>query len=83
MIIKDILILEEGPIQRLDDITLTVEEKYNIHFTQPGIVLSLHYNLSNSFLFANTTKVNQFKEKNSETNAYAMRWSNVSKRFYN
>ena len=38
MIIKDILILEEGPIQRLDDITLTVEEKYNIHFTQPGIV---------------------------------------------
>ena len=60
---KDILILGEGPVQRLDDTTLTVEAKCTIYFTQPGIALSLHYNLSNSFLFANTTKVYQFKEK--------------------
>ena len=60
---KDILILGEGPIQRLDDTSLIVEAKYTIYFTQPEILLSLHYNLSNSFLFANATKVYQFKEK--------------------
>ena len=69
---KDILILGEGPIQRLDDTSLIVEAKYTIYFTQPEILLSLHYNLSNSFLFANATKVYQFKEKNSEIKDYAM-----------
>ena len=80
---KDILILGEGPIQRLDDTSLIVEAKYTIYFTQPEILLSLHYNLSNSFLFANATKVYQFKEKNSEIKDYAMCWGNVLKRFYN
>ena len=32
---RDILILGEGPIQGLDDITLTGEAKYPINFTQP------------------------------------------------
>ena len=32
---KNILILGEGPIQRLDDTTLTAEGKYPINFTQP------------------------------------------------
>ena len=42
---KDILILVEGLIQRLDDATLTAEAKYPINFTQSGkrYVLSLHY----------------------------------------
>ena len=31
---KDILILGEGPTQRLDDTTLTAEAKYPINFTQ-------------------------------------------------
>ena len=32
---KDMLIIEEGPIQGLDDITLTEEVKYPINFTKP------------------------------------------------
>ena len=56
---KDILIVGNGPTQGLDDTTITAEIKYHISFTQSGIkfVLSLHYNGSNSFLFANATKV--------------------------
>ena len=56
---KDILILVEGPTQRLDDIILTAKAKYPINFTQSGkgFVLSLHYNGSNSFLFVNVTKI--------------------------
>ena len=47
---KDILILGEGPTQRLDDTAITAEAKYPINFTQSGkrFVLSLHYNESNS-----------------------------------
>ena len=56
---KDILIIGKGPTQGLDDTTLTVEAKYPISFKQSGkrFVLSLHYNRSNGFLFANATKV--------------------------
>ena len=56
---KDILTLCEGPIQRLDDTTLTAEVKYPINFTQPRkrFVLSLLYNKSSSFLFVNATKM--------------------------
>ena len=41
---KDILILGEGPIQGLDDTTLTAEAEYSINFTQSGkiFVLRLH-----------------------------------------
>ena len=48
---KDMLILDEGPTQRLVDTTLTAEAKYPINFTQSRkiILLSLHYNGSNSF----------------------------------
>ena len=65
---KDILILGKGPIQGLDDTTLTAEAKYPINFTQPRkrFVLSLHYNGSNSVLFVNTIKIYQFKSKYSE-----------------
>ena len=64
---KDILILGEGPTQRLDDSTLKAEAKYLTNFTQSGktFVLSLHYNGSNSFLFVNAAKVYQVKAKNS------------------
>ena len=62
---KDILILGEGPTQGLDDTILTTEAKYPIDFTQPRkkLALSLPYNESNSFLFANATKVYQVKAK--------------------
>ena len=64
---KDILILAEGPMQGLDDTTLTVEGIYPINFTKPNerFALSLHYNRSNSFLLANALKIYQFKAKDS------------------
>ena len=71
---KDILILGEGPTQRLDDTTLTAEAKYPINFAQPNkrFVLSLHYNGINSFLFVNATKIYQFKAKISEIKDYTL-----------
>ena len=80
---KYILILGEGLRQGLDDTTLIAEAKYSITFTQPGkrFVLSLHYNGSNSFLFVNATKVDQFKAKKSERKDYALCLGNVSKGF--
>ena len=49
---KDIVILDEGPSQSLDDTTSTTEAKYPTNFIQlrKRFVLSLHYNGSNSFL---------------------------------
>ena len=32
---KDILLLDEGPTQGLDDTTLTAKAKYPVNFTQP------------------------------------------------
>ena len=80
---KDILIPDEGPKQRLDDTTLTAEAKYPINFTQSGkrFVLSLHYNGSNSFLFVNATKINQFKAKSFEKKDYTLCLGNISKDF--
>ena len=65
---KDILILGKGPRQRLDDTTLTAETQHSINFSRSNrkFCLSLHYNTSNSFLFANATKIYQFKAKDSE-----------------
>ena len=36
----------KGPVQRLDNTTLTSEAEYSINFTKPGkkFYLSLHYN---------------------------------------
>ena len=48
---KDIFILGKGPIQRLDNTTLTTKIQYSITFTRPNIKFcySLNYNRSNSF----------------------------------
>ena len=80
---KYILILVEGPTQGLDGTTFTAKAKYPISFTQSGkrFVLSLHYNGSNRFVFVNTTKVYQFKAKNSEITDYSLFLGNVSKDF--
>ena len=65
---KDILILDEGPTQRLDGTTLTIEAKCLINFAQPRkrFILSLHFNWSNSFFLVNTAKSCHFKPKDSE-----------------
>ena len=63
--VKYILILGEGSTQGLGDTALTAEAKCPINFTESEkrFVLSLHYNGSNSFLFVNATKIDQFKAK--------------------
>ena len=76
-------ILVKGPTQELYDTILTAEVTYPTNFPQPGkrFVLQLHYNGSNNFLFANTTKVYQFQAKRSEIEDYALCLDNVSKDF--
>ena len=63
--------------------TLTVEAKYPINFTQTNkrFVLSLHYNGINSFIFVNATKIYQFKGKNSKIKGYTLCLGNISKDF--
>ena len=80
---KDMLVHGERPSQGLDDTTLRAEAKYPISFTQPRkrFVLSLHYNGSNNFLFVNTTKIYQFKAKNSEVKDYTLSLGNISEYF--
>ena len=65
---KDLLIIGKRPTQGLDDTALTAEAQSSINFSRPQrtFCLSLHYNGSNSFLFVNTTKIYQFKAKDSE-----------------
>ena len=82
---KDILILGEGPTQRLDDTPLTAEAKYHINFTQSQkrFALSLLYNGSNSFLFVNAAKIYRFKAKDFEIKYYTVCLGNISKDFTN
>ena len=62
---KDNLILGKGPVQWLDDTTLTAKAEYSINFVELGIIffLSLHFNGSNSFLFNNGVKIINVKQK--------------------
>ena len=79
-----IIILCEGPTQRLHDTTLAAEAECPINFTQLGkrFVLRLHYNGSNSFVFVNpATKIYQFKAKDSEIKVYTLHLGNISKGF--
>ena len=64
---KDILILGKGITQGLNH-TLVAETQFSINFVWPGMKfwLSMHYSGSNCFLFANVTKIYQFKAKDSE-----------------
>ena len=75
-----ILILADGPTRGLDYTTLTTEAIYSINFTQSNrkFCLSLNYNGSNSFLLVNTTKIYQFKAKDSEIKIYPLCLGNVS-----
>ena len=59
---KDILILGKVPTEGLEQ-TLSAEKIYSINFTEKNkkFCLSLHYNNTNSYLFANDTKVIKFK----------------------
>ena len=80
---KDILILDQGPTQGLDDDTLTAEVKYPLNFTQSErrFVLSLHYNGSDRFLFVDATKIYQFDAKDLEIKKNSLRLGNIWKDF--
>ena len=80
---KDILILDQGPTQGLDDDTLTAEVRYPLNFTQSErrFVLSLHYNGSDSFLFVDATKIYQFDAKDLEIKKNSLRLGNIWKDF--
>ena len=71
---KGILVIGIGPTQELDDTTLTGEAQYSINFSRSNrkFCLSLHYNRSNSFLFAKSTKKYQFKAKDSKIKKYLL-----------
>ena len=71
---KNILVLGKVPRQGLDDRTITAVAEYSINLSrlQRKFCSSLHYTGSNSFLFVNTTKIYQFKAKNSEIKPYPL-----------
>ena len=81
---KYILILGKGPKHGLDDTRLTAEAQYTINLLRSNrkFCLSLYYNGSNSFLFANATKIYQSKVKGSEIKKYPLCLGNISKGFY-
>ena len=66
------LIFSKGPTEGLGDSTLTEEAQHSINYSKSNknICLSLHYNKSNIFVFANATKIYQFKAKYSEIIKY-------------
>ena len=77
----DVLILGKGPTQGLNDTTSTAETQYSINVSRSNrkFCLSLHYNGNISFLFANATKIYQFKARNSYiTKKYPLRLGNIS-----
>ena len=64
---KEMLVLEKGPTQRLEQ-KLTAEKMYPINFTltKKKFCLSLHYNKANRYLFVNDTEIYKFKAKASK-----------------
>ena len=63
--IKDISILDEGSMQRLDDTILTVEKIYLVNFAKHNkkFCLSLHYNGVNSYLIFNRAEIIEIIKK--------------------
>ena len=81
---NDILILEKGPTQVLEQ-AHSAEKLYSINFTKKNtkFCLSLHYNGANSYLFVNGTEIIKFKAKDSETVPYSLCLGNISKDWTN
>ena len=65
---NDILVLDKGSTDRLGNAAIKVEATYSVNITKSRkkICLSLHYNLTNRFLYASGIKIHQFKAKDSE-----------------
>ena len=78
---KYILILDEGPKQRLDGTKLTAEKKYSFNFTENNMkfLLSLYYTGANSYSFVNGIKIIKFKAKDPEIVATPLCLENILK----
>ena len=77
---RDISVLGIGPTQGLEH-TLTAEKLYsmNLTVTKKKFCLSLHYNGTNSYLFANGTEIYKFKAKDSKILVGPICLRNISK----
>ena len=64
--IKDVLVLEQDFIQKVDDTTIYAEKMYSPNSTidNKTFCLSLRYNGEDSYLFVNGKEVIKFKAKN-------------------
>ena len=62
---NNLFLMGDGFMQGINDTTLYAEKMYSKNFTQPSIklVLSLHYNGDNSYLFVNDKQELKFKAK--------------------
>ena len=78
---KDILIVDIGPTQELDDSRLSAEKNDKKSRSIKNFYLGLHYNGSNNFLFVNATKIYQFKAYNSEIKKISLAFRKYFKRF--
>ena len=66
---SNIYVLGKDFVQGINGKTLYAEKIYKTNFTEPNkkIVLNLHYNFSNSYLFVNGTQELKFKSKADQT----------------
>ena len=72
---KNILILDEGLIQGLDNTILTI----NFTLTTKKFCLTLYYNGANSYLFVIGAEIIKFKAKDSKIVATPLCLGNISK----
>ena len=68
---KNILILDHGLTQKVNNTTIYAEKMYSLNFSAENKIfcLSLHYNGDDSYLFVNGKEVTKFKAKKSEIKA--------------
>ena len=62
---NNIYVMRKDYITKITDTTIYVEKMFYINFTEPAkkLILSLHYNGDNSYLFVNGRKDLKFKKK--------------------
>ena len=82
---KNILVLGQEFVQKINDTTIYAEKMYSPNFTVDNktFCLSLHYNGDNSYLFVNGKQVINFTSKNSELIKYPMCLGGLSKDYNN
>ena len=81
--LRSMLVLHKDFTQGIDNTTIYAEKLYSVNFTKTNtkFCLSLHYNGSNSYLFAHGTEINKFKTKYSEIVVVPICLGNISRDF--